>query len=118
MLVGQSILLCRRSINQQDIPVVCELQDTCHIIGMQLADLIHHTVQLEFGKFGGSITFENIQQHDIHHRLDQDIRTLRAYISQPLNEPRIIPVLDDAEFQIEEVCQPDQVSRMRIHRLD
>ena len=67
---------------------------------MQLADLIHHTVQLEFGKFGGSITFENIQQHDIHHRLDQDIRTLRAYISQPLNEPRIIPVLDDAEFQI------------------
>ena len=118
MLIGQSILLGRRTIDQENIPVVGKFQDTRHVVRVQLPDLIHHAMELEIREYRGGVPLEHVQQHDIHHGFDQDIRTLGAYVRKTFYEARIIPVLDHPEFKVEEVRQADQVAGISVHRLD
>ena len=72
----------------------------------------------EIGEYRGGIPLEHIQQHDIYHGFDQNIRTLGAYVRKALHEARIISVLDHPELQVEEVRQADQVAGISVHRLD
>ena len=44
----------------------------------------------EIGEYRGGIPLEHIQQHDIYHGFDQNIRTLGAYVRKALHEARII----------------------------
>lgn len=47
MLVGIAVQFGRRSVDEDDVPVVGKLQDTVHVVRMELTDFVHHTVQLE-----------------------------------------------------------------------
>ena len=118
MLVGIAVQFGRRSVDEDDVPVVGKLQDTVHVVRMELTDFVHHTVQLEVLELARSPFLEHVQQHDIHHGFDQDIRTLGAYVRKTFYEARIIPVLDHPEFKVEEVRQADQVAGISVHRLD
>ena len=88
MLIGQGILLGRRTIDQENIPVVGKFQDPRHVIRVQLPDLIHHAMEPEIGEYRGGVPLEHVQQHDIHHGFDQNIRTLGAYVRKALHEAR------------------------------
>ena len=85
---------------------------------MQLPDLIHHAMEPEIGENRGGVPLEHVQQHDIHHGFDQDIRTLGAYVRKTFYEARIVAVLDHPELEVEEVRQADQVAGISVHRLD
>ena len=118
MLVCFSVELGRRAVDKDNIPVVGKFQDTRHVVRVQLPDLIHHAMEPEIREYRGGVPLEHVQQHDIHHGFDQDIRTLGAYVRKTFYEARIIPVLDHPEFKVEEVRQADQVAGISVHRLD
>lgn len=101
MLVGIAVQFGRRSVDEDDVPVVGKLQDTVHVVRMELTDFVHHTVQLEVLELARSPFLEHVQQHDVDHGFHQDVRTFRTHVRQLLYEARVVVVLDDAETQLE-----------------
>ena len=67
---------------------------------------------------GRGIVLKDIQQHDVDHRLHQDVGSLRADVTQPLHEASIITVLHDTELQVEEIGEANEVATETLHRLD
>ena len=103
MFVCIAVQLRRRTVYQNDITDVGKFQDSVYFVKMLITDFVHHTVQLEVLELARSPFLEHVQQHDIYHGFDQNIRTLGAYVRKALHEARIIPVLDHPEFKVEEI---------------
>ena len=88
------------------------------VLYVQLANLIHHAMQLEVPELAGDFPFENIDEHDVHHRLHQDIRAVGPHARQFLHPIRVIVVFPHFELQFESVRQRDAFTlQLRIHQV-
>ena len=74
---------------------------------MQFSNLVHHAMQFEVAELTRNLAFEDIDQHDVHHCLDQYVRAVGTHVRQFLHPVRIIVVLLHLEFQLEGVRQCD-----------
>lgn len=52
-----------------------------------------------------SLLLEHIDEHDVYHRLYQDVRTVGAYVVDTLHPIGVIVVFLDAELQSEGIAK-------------
>ena len=78
---------------------------------MQLADLIHHTMDPEISKLAGSPFLEYIDKHNVDHSFDKNVRSVRADIGYFLHPPCVIVVFYNSEFKFERIREVKSLGR-------
>ena len=71
---------------------------------MQLAYLVHHAMNLEIARFLRSLLLKHVDEHDVNHRLHQNVGAIRSHIRYLLYPSRIIIIFLDAELQLKGIC--------------
>ena len=101
--IVRNIVCGGRRVDEQDVSGIGKVENAFHVLWVQLADLVHHTMYAEIAKLAAYLSFEYIYQHDVNHRLNQGVCSLASHMRQLVHPSRVVVVFYDAKLQQEKV---------------